>query len=152
MEAQSIDYANLIRRYTLQKYGVSLVKTQVLKILYIIYGMYLAKTGNKLFSDDQLQAWPYGPVFPRVYRLYKEQPGMLSEEALQSINTNSNAVSLIKNVIDKRHNWTAYQLSEWSHQVDGPWYNTVYSKDGETHWGATIKDDLINEYFKTYSL
>jgi len=152
MEAQSVDYANLIRRYALRVHGVCLVKTQVLKILYIIYGMYLVRTGKPLFTGDQLKAWPYGPVFPRVYRLFRAQPGVLAEDVLKSINSDSTAVSIIKEVVSKRCSWSAYQLSEWSHEIDGPWYRAVYSEDGEAHWGADITDESVKTYFETFSL
>jgi len=152
MEAQSIDYANLVRRYTLHQYGVELVKTQVLKILYIIYGMYIARTDTPLFAGDRLKAWPYGPVFPRVYRLFKPQPGPIADDVLDFINGNRYAVSTIKDVIGKRYFWSAYQLSEWSHQVGGPWYDAVYPDDGDARWGAEITDESVKAYFSTFRL
>jgi uncharacterized phage-associated protein len=39
--------------------------TQVQKILFILYGYYLAKYNHRILTE-QPKAWPLGPVFPRV--------------------------------------------------------------------------------------
>lgn len=69
MKLTSLDYADLLNWIAYNKYGALLNKTQINKLLFICYGMYLAATGGKvLFEDDTPKAWPYGPVFPRVYK------------------------------------------------------------------------------------
>ena len=54
----SINYGRLIQ-YTSQKLHLQrLNKTQVNKILFYVYGRYLAVTGKKLFVDDTPKAGP----------------------------------------------------------------------------------------------
>ena len=65
----SVDVANLLRNYALKEHFVNLNKTQVNKLLFMCYGFYLASTGKKLFLETP-KAWPYGPVFPNVYKSY----------------------------------------------------------------------------------
>lgn len=75
MEAlTSVDYANLIRYIAQQRYSQILNKTQVNKILFYVYGKYLAMLGEKLFTDDSPMAWPYGPVIHKGAHIIKDSP------------------------------------------------------------------------------
>lgn len=40
--------------------------TKIHKLLYISYGIFLARE-NKRLTNEHPQAWPFGPVFPRVH-------------------------------------------------------------------------------------
>lgn len=148
MELTSIDYANYIRHLAASQYYTNLNKTQVNKMLFICYGLYLAMTnGSKLFDDDTPKAWPFGPVFPRVYKRFDTFSGSLSQTIIDAIQENKQAKEIIDFVVKKFHTWTAYQLSEWSHQLSGPWYQTVYANGSEPQWSREIQDNLIQQYF-----
>ena len=41
------------------------------KLVYYAQGLHLALKGTPLFEED-IKAWEYGPVVPRLYHLYKE--------------------------------------------------------------------------------
>lgn len=42
------------------------------KLVYISHGWHLALSdGKPLVSDEYVEAWPYGPVFPSVYHEFK---------------------------------------------------------------------------------
>lgn len=45
--------------------GVILNTTKVQKLLYMAYGLLLAEK-NRIITDEQPKAWPYGPVFPKT--------------------------------------------------------------------------------------
>ena len=64
MELTSIDYARLIQYAAQKLHLATLGKTQINKILFYVYGVYLARKGEPLFKDDTPKAWTYGPVFP----------------------------------------------------------------------------------------
>ncbi|MCQ2359971.1 MAG: DUF4065 domain-containing protein [Paludibacteraceae bacterium] len=147
MEFTSIDYANYIRYLAADKYYTSLNNTQVNKMLFICYGLYLVIADGKLFNDDTPKAWPFGPVFPRVYKRFDEYSGA-SQTIIDYINANEQIKELTSFVVDKFYSWSAYQLSEWSHQPDGPWYQTVYG-DGtqQPKWNREIPDEVIKQYF-----
>ena len=51
--------------------GLQLTMSQIQTILYIAYGVRLAKHGERL-TEEHPQMWQYGPVFPRVYAKLKK--------------------------------------------------------------------------------
>lgn len=153
MELTSIDYARLIQ-YASQKMHMALLnKTQINKILFYVYGVYLAETGKLLFSDDTPKAWPYGPVFPRVNKnidtsaIIKKFPDDVTAE----YNKNPKALFIIKKAVDAMYNKSAYSLTQWSHKEGSPWYRTLYEniKEGEEQakWNTPIRQNFIEEYF-----
>lgn len=52
MALTSIDYARLIQYAAQKLHMVLLNKTQINKILFYVYGVYYAETGEELFNDD----------------------------------------------------------------------------------------------------
>lgn len=52
-----------------EREGITNLKLQ--KILYFAQAYYLAKVKKPLFSED-IEAWEYGPVVPKIYRRYKK--------------------------------------------------------------------------------
>lgn len=156
MKLTSIECANIVNWIAFHKYNVALNKTQMQKILYLIYGIYLSTTQDKLFVDDTPKAWPFGPVFPRVNKYYT--PGVIPSKeslSLSKIEDNTVAFDIIKYVVEKFYKFSAIRLSEWSHSENGPWYKTVYgegksSSNSEVKWNVEISDELIKNYFPKY--
>lgn len=137
----SVDMARYIVEYG-NRNRVSMNITKAQKLLYIVYGMFLAEKDARLFSEHP-QCWPYGPVFPSTRK------NLLRERSLSDIHdTTSNAElnGLIASVFDKYGAQSATWLSEWSHQKNSPWDKTT-QKIGFI-WGAQIDDEDIKEYFK----
>ena len=157
-ELSSLDYSNLISWIAYAKQGVLLNKTQMQKILFICYGIYLAAENKKLFTDDTPKAWPFGPVFPRVNKKFVpgRTPSPFSKEIQLEFSKNKKAIDITRAVIDKYSKVSAGKLSEWSHEEGGPWYNTIYGEGGDNkdvQWNKEISDDLIKSYFlKTFSI
>lgn len=147
----SIDYGRLIQ-YTSQKLHLQkLNKTQVNKILFFVYGRYLAVTGQKLFTDDTPKAWPYGPVFPRVNkRTDPSEVIKFSKEEVAMFKANETAVEIIVAAVGKMHNMSAVYLTKWSHEEGSPWFRTLYEgmeKGKQRAWNTEIPDEYIKEYF-----
>lgn len=151
----SIDYARLIQ-YAAQKNHMTLLnKTQINKILFYVYGAYLADTGTVLFDDDSPKAWTYGPVFPRpnkrvdIHEIIRSFPA----ETVEMFRKDKPALDLVVKVVDGMYDKSAISLTRWSHLEDSPWYKTVYVKDADGKlieqrpWSTRISDDLIKEYF-----
>jgi len=111
------------------------------------YGTYLVKTNEPIF-DEKPKAWPFGPVFPRVYRLYDshKMPIVLSREQVTAFNANPEALRICFSIVDKYCHTSAYDLSMWSHSEGSPWYQTVYSKK-PIEWNKEIADGIIKNYF-----
>lgn len=146
----SIECSDLINWIAFNKYGIALNKTQMQKLLYLSYGIYLSTTNSKLFLDDTPKAWPFGPVFPRVNKYFS--PGSIPsipDLPVKKVEADRTAFSIINDVVKRYHNKSATKLSEWSHEENGPWYKTVYG-EGEAKWNKEISDDLIKIYFPKY--
>lgn len=123
--------------------GVILGRTQMQKILYVCYGLWLAHTGSKLF-DDVPVAWLYGPVFPSVFRGYiAEKPDRLTDAERGRWKGFDDQGRLIVKVAGLLRNKSAGFLTAWSHRTDGPWYASV-AKHGLGH---VIDEDAIKDYF-----
>ncbi|MBQ8223978.1 MAG: SocA family protein [Bacteroides sp.] len=151
MGLTSIDYAQLIQNAALHFHNVVLNRTQINKILFYVYGKYLAVTDKKLFVDDTPKAWPYGPVFPIVNKriALDDIPRGFSSEKNTLFREKPEAISIVKEAVDRFYNWSAYDLTKWSHAVDSPWYQTKYPASGEkAKWNTEIDDELIKKYFK----
>ena len=152
MPLTSVDFANQLRNMAYKRHCINLNKTQVNKLLFMCYGFYLAFYNERLFSETP-KAWPYGPVFPNVYKLYSlyNVPIYVTEEKNKEFESNEKAKDIITQVVDKYCNISAYDLSRWSHSPGGPWHQTVYGINGDENsgWNKEISDELIKKYFTT---
>lgn len=148
----SVDYANLLRFLAYSRENTVLSNTQVNKLLFMCYGTYLALDGHRLF-DEAPKAWPFGPVFPKVYKTYMMQPNpiIIQKEKVHLFNDNALAMRICNAVVKKHCHRSAYDLSMWSHQDGSPWHKTVYSDDSNPiEWNKEIEDGIIREYFREH--
>ena len=153
----SIDYARLIQFIATKMYHTLLNKTQVNKILFYIYGVYLSNHEKPLFEDDTPKVWTYGPVFPRpnkkVVSFEKIVREHFTQDQVNAFQNNkvflSRIVTIVGNMCDK----SALELSQWSHEEGSPWYNKLNEKNndgkitGQKPWNTTIPLGIIKEYF-----
>lgn len=147
----SINYGRLIQ-YASQKLHLQMLnKTQVNKILFYVYGRYLAITGEKLFTDDSPKAWPYGPVFPRVNkRTDPSEVIKLSQDEVAMFKANEKAVEIVVEAVNHMYKMSAVYLTEWSHKEGSPWHRTLYEgmePGSQRAWNTEIPDAYIKEYF-----
>ena len=147
----SIDYGRLVQ-YAAQKLHLQMLnKTQVNKILFYVYGRYLAVTGNRLFHDDTPKAWPYGPVFPRMNkRINTSEVITFSSELIAAFNQNPIALNIVQDAVNVMHGKSAQELTDWSHQSGSPWFRTIYEgKEAgkQAEWNTEISESYIREYF-----
>lgn len=151
----SIDYAKLIQYAGQKQHLIMLNKTQINKILFYVYGVYLAETGHPLFTDDSPKAWTYGPVFPIPNKKVNidEEIRSFPKEKVTAYRENPKAMQLVIDSVNRMCNLSALSLTKWSHTEGSPWYNTVYVKDEngkiieQRPWNTRISDALIKEYF-----
>lgn len=146
----SLDYAELLKFAVYKFHRAILNKTQLNKILFYAYGIYLAETGKPLFDDDQPKAWPYGPVFPKVNRLVKPDivPEGFSPDIVSLFQSDPVAMQAIKDAANKLYNKSAFKLTQWSHKEGSPWHQTIYPDDAQCRpWDTIIDNGLIQAYF-----
>lgn len=136
LNLDSVDVAQKIRYIAQTEFQLLLNMTQTQKLLYIAYGIEMARANMRL-TDEHPQAWPFGPVFPRVhsrvdFSTTPPNPGEISGEI----------VGLLRDVVRAFGRTSATKLSEWSHSKDSPWDKTPKDK-----WGRPLSDGDIREYF-----
>lgn len=150
----STDWARLIQYAGLRLHRVLLNKTQINKILFYVYGVYLAQKGTPLFDDDTPKAWTYGPVFPIPNKRIdtNEEIRSFPKDKVDAYRANPDAMNLVITAVNNMYNVSAVALTKWSHEDGSPWDRTVYVKsDGKVveqkPWNTRIDDSLIREYF-----
>lgn len=129
------------------KVTINLTKTQ--KLLYIAYGAHLVLKEQRLCNEHP-QAWPYGPVFPRT-RKFLLQKDLLDFSfdmpELSEAKNDAYLKGLVAFVFKGFGEYTASQLTEWSHSPNSPWDLTTRLANFD--WGEEIPDSYIQDYFST---
>lgn len=128
--------------------GINMTKTQ--KLLYIVYGSYLAVYNQRL-TDEHPQAWPFGPVFPstRNELLHKNFLDISMNDidrdtsALMANDRDFNRITDL--ALGGFGKWNAGQLTAWSHKEGSPWDKTTQL--WHFKWGRQIPDEYIRDYF-----
>lgn len=129
--------------------GQTLTPMQLLKLVYIAHGWMLGLAKRPLIRDD-IQAWQYGPVIPRLYnavRQYRSSP--VSESLPQPVGDQLDEKEdhMVKEVDRIYGQLSGSELSKLTHAPDTPWYTTY--KTGQ--FGIPIPDDMIQDHYKKLS-
>jgi uncharacterized phage-associated protein len=122
--------------------------TKLQKLMYICDGCLLALGEN--FIGENVRAWQYGPVYPKVNTWLSKHPGI--EDAGEPCDPNTvaqikriHAEYLIDQIIESWGSKTATALSEWSHQSGGPWAKAL--KCGSDKMNSLINKEDMRDYF-----
>jgi uncharacterized phage-associated protein len=125
------------------------------KLVYFAHGWHWALYDRPLI-DERVEAWAWGPVIPSLYHEFKDRGagpiGRFAEEssitfggppAVPGMTPSDHATrQFLERVWRVYGRYTAAQLSNLSHDPNGPWARTdrsVRSND--------IPDQLIHQYF-----
>lgn len=129
-----------------QERGDSLTPMQVLKLTFIAHGWMLGAYGRTLISDD-VQAWQYGPVIPRLYNAMRKFGGSAVQGPLacsKNEQLSEEAESIIRQTYDIYGSLSGIALSRLTHEPGTPWAQTYV--DGE--FGVVIPVDLIENHYR----
>ena len=141
--------ANAILDYAATK-DIALTPMQVIKLVYLCHGWSLALHDGPMI-DNQPQAWQYGPVYPHIYKAFKQFGSRPISGRARSRETGfpyeakltDDQRKLMHEVVDGYGHLKAFQLSNLTHQVGTPWqisYNAgAYSQ---------ISDELMKAHFE----
>lgn len=147
----SVDVAKyIVAKCNKEHFGINMTKMQ--KLLYIVYGSYLAVYNQRL-TNEHPQAWPFGPVFPttRNRLLHKELLDITVDDINKEILTAMVKDGDFNRIVDLALNgfgkWNAGQLTTWSHKEGSPWERTT--ELWHFKWGNQIPDEYIQEYFNS---
>lgn len=137
-----------VAKYILNKQK-SITSVKLLKLAYIAHGMTLGVLGRALL-DENVEAWPYGPV---VRSIYHAVAGQGSRQIEKIDNVPDNWENMIHNdekrildyVCDKYGNISAYTLSDATHKEGTPWDITMKTTGG---YYPSISDNLIEDFYR----
>lgn len=125
--------------------GVPVTPMQLMKLVYISYGWYLAMHGSKLFND-RIEAWKYGPVIPNLYQATKRfgrdpipthliADGPISNPAMEAF---------YSSIVENYGRYSGIALSNLTHRDGTPWQRVFRPNV----MGIEITDDLIREHYQ----
>lgn len=129
--------------------GDALTPMQILKLVYIAHGWMLGLYGRPLIADE-VQAWQYGPVIPKLYNRLKHYK---SGNVTESIGVSSNEQlddeqeDVVRQVYDVYGKMTGMALSRITHADDTPWSLTYRSGV----YGLVIPVDLIEDHYRKFA-
>lgn len=126
--------------------GRPLTPMQVLKLVYIAHGWMLGLYGRPLIRDD-VQAWQYGPVIPRLYNAMRSYGGgVVTEELAEPINDplDGQEDDIVQQVFDLYGEKTGTALSRMTHADGTPWSLTYVPGS----FGIVIPMDTIRDHYE----
>ena len=122
-----------------------LTPLKLIKLTYLAHGWMLGLFQRPLATDD-VDAWPYGPVFKRLYLAVKDYKNSPIEniKVANSAKFDENETQIIQQVIKIYGKKDGLFLSALTHQKETPWSRTwdEYGKN------AIIPQDWIEEHFR----
>ena len=160
MQDSAIYEPSHIANYFLKKAhaeDIDVTQLKLLKLVYIGYGWVQAILDRPLFEDD-IEAWPHGPVVPSLYNEFKHfgrKPitSLATEFDLDSLElevpeiatADKNANLVLGKVWDVYYRYSASALRNKTHEANTPW--TITYDDGRGR-GSEIPPKLIKDHFK----
>lgn len=123
----------------------TLTSMQLLKLVYIAHGWHLGLYQRPLILDE-VQAWQYGPVIPRLYqhiRKFKGNPvtGPVGVQGDHEFTPQEE--SIISQVYELYGRQSGIALSRMTHAANTPWELTY--EPGS--FGTMIPNDLIEDHY-----
>lgn len=139
----------LVTRYILQK-TVEITPLALQKLLYFAQAFFYALYHEPLFTDD-CQAWAYGPVYPEVYKRYKDYgynpiESWLPEKSDFS-ELSDREICLLDAIVDSFGKYSGWVLRDITH-MEQPWIEARGSLLPADHAVTVISRDTINTYFR----
>jgi len=109
------------------------------KLIYFCQGYSFAFFNKPLFPDS-LEAWPHGPVCPKLYHMLKNYGSLPITASIEpeKISLSDGEKELIRMVYDAYGQYSAMGLRKITHE-EGPW------KD--THTSSVISFESLSKYF-----
>ena len=142
------------------KDGEGLTPMKIQKLVYIAHGWHLGLY-NEILVDEDVEAWQWGPVFPRLYHQVKHYGRWpIAEKITDSKgdlehSIDGNHYAHMQEVWNKYHKYTGMELAMLTHQDGTPWHKEVREYlqhiPREIPRGLKIPYYPIRDYYKSLS-
>ena len=127
----------------------SLTPLQLIKMTYIAHGWAFVNFGKGLV-DEEVEAWPYGPVFPDLYQSLKSYGGGPVDKVRPSdlqrrhpdTELEPDERELIAAVYEGYKKYNGIDLTNMTHRKGTPW-----DKAWNQYECRVIKESWIKEYY-----
>ena len=141
-----------------KKDGRTISPLHLQKLIYYAHGWSLAIFDEALINEE-LEAWKYGPVIPRVYHEFKYFGSAAIDRPATCIDVAGNEITptvpeddkltwqLLEKVWEVYKGYRAIELSQISHAPGSPWQTAWNSRFGMS--SVTISNESIKDYFVT---
>lgn len=135
---RAIDVANYIVTYCHEK-GINISNLKLQKLLYFVQASFLINNLGPCFRDE-IEAWDFGPVVPKVYREYRGfGSGNIPITTLER--QQPRHFEVINQVINDLSEYSATDLVRITHE-QSPWLDAY-----QPYQNNVITVDSIKEYF-----
>lgn len=160
--AKAVANEFLARGFAMESNDLSPMKLQ--KLIYFAHGWNLAINRTPLINEN-LQAWPFGPVVPDVYSHFKSFGNKkinklateldFSDGEIKAIEprvpqNDLDSISIIDQVWDIYGRYDGIQLSNMTHEEGTPWKRIADQFENYLPKNIDIPDELIQEYFSSF--
>ena len=122
-----------IARYVVKKCiadGHPISNLQLQKILYFIQKSFLKNKNRVAFKDD-IEAWKFGPVIPKVYYRYSGFCSMpITLDLSEPVSLDTEDGPIIDTIISDLREESPWRLVNLTHRPSGAWDKTVQAGCG----------------------
>lgn len=137
--------------------GEQLDPMKLIKLVYLGHSWHLATRGEPLINEN-VEAWPYGPVIPTVYHAFKKYGSQPIERAAVEVSDkgvetptmipgDTESIDVLEKVWEVYRGFSGIELSTLTHQDDSPWAVAREKAGPSKVRGVDIPDDLIQDHF-----
>lgn len=141
--------ADYILNYAKEHEITDVTNLKLQKLVYFAQGFVLAYLNYPLFVED-IEAWTYGPVIPRLYRMLRDNGDDTLQDvpwvAADHVEKGSDPAKRIDQMLELIGTMKAGELVNLSHAENSPWYITWNRGYGRCD---VISLWLMLRYFKT---
>ena len=155
--------ARAVANYLLAKAEVEqmpLDPMKLLKLIYISHGWRLGLSGGRPLIQQQVYAWPYGPVIPEVYLAFRQPGGTPVNHKANFFDRETGQWEPYHTVFDAAEKavidrvWETYkkftgpQLSTITHREGTPWHTVTKGLPKDKIRDIPIPNPLIEEHYR----
>ncbi|SFN98097.1 Uncharacterized phage-associated protein [Bizionia echini] len=125
----------------------TLTSMKLIKLVYLAYAWYITlSNGEKRLTEEKSQAWKYGPVFPSLYKIIKQEGKINIDKPLPNSKEEvivSEDAEFLDRIWELYGKYNGVELSAMTHAEGTPW-REVYCRD----CNSEIPDESIINHYK----
>lgn len=158
MSYDSREIANFTLDYSEEK-QLSITIMTLLKIIYFAHGWNFIRSDTPLIKEP-FEAWENGPVVRVVWEAFRGQGSariitrakrldpLTQRKSIVPYEIAEETADFIRFIIDTYGKYTAFQLSNMTHEQGSPWDRVWNAPNGKVRAGMFITNEEIKKFFR----